>query len=395
MSNNTLIKLNPTKYIDLGLNRIKNIKPKKILIGMNTWNFFGNVDTILKEINYADTNDKVCSVNLVWLMKEVKAGSQFYVIGHSDLIRKYYSILFQAVSNELSMEVSCTFISLEKFVKSKKLDILSKKDLNIKYIDLLKEIGIKGMYFDYIIMNPPYDRGLGGDITKEAVKLLARNGKCSCLMPLSNYKNGLYKKVETIRIVDSSIFEDVDITNNLCICTLRNKNLNLYKSWESFEIISFNKDYLPFYEKNKGNFVHCKFHPSSLYMGFLLKNRDRIFINNIRVACQGFNRAGLCYDFYKGGGNIPVDDVGSLQIFAVELPNKKALKNYADFVFNGTLQNKLIVGLHKTNGTVVSAIPQIDWCDISKHPLWAKKEFDNAVLDVMGLRWDGNKVFKT
>ena len=37
------------------------------------------------------------------------------------------------------------------------------------------------------------------------------------------------------------------------------------------------------------------------------------------------------------------------------------------------------------------AIPQIDWETISDNPLWKEGKYDEAVLDVMGLKWDEEK----
>lgn len=37
------------------------------------------------------------------------------------------------------------------------------------------------------------------------------------------------------------------------------------------------------------------------------------------------------------------------------------------------------------------AIPQIDWEAISDTQLWKEGKYDEAVLDVMGLKWDDDK----
>ena len=83
------------------------------------------------------------------------------------------------------------------------------------------------MEFTKIIMNPPYNNGLGGKITFETISLLRDDGNCICLMPLSNYKNKsneLWRKVKTFELADPKLFVDADITKNLCICTLENKS---------------------------------------------------------------------------------------------------------------------------------------------------------------------------
>ena len=47
-------------------------------------------------------------------------------------------------------------------------------------------------------------------------------------------------------------------------------------------------------------------------------------------------------------------------------------------------------GFYESSGSSVSvsyAVPQIDWEAISDHPLWKEGRYDEAVLDVMGLKW--------
>ena len=57
-----------------------------------------------------------------------------------------------------------------------------------------------------------------------------------------------------------------------------------------------------------------------------------------------------------------------------------------------SLSFKLNSGLGKvTVGYYHSyAIPQIDWSEISNHPLWKESKYDEAVLDAMGLRWEND-----
>ena len=48
-----------------------------------------------------------------------------------------------------------------------------------------------------------------------------------CLQPLFQYKRkDLYRHVETFELADPSLFEDAEITNNLCICTLNRSESN-------------------------------------------------------------------------------------------------------------------------------------------------------------------------
>ena len=53
-------------------------------------------------------------------------------------------------------------------------------------------------------------------------------------------------------------------------------------------------------------------------------------------------------------------------------------------VFNG-------LNLIKASSLASYAIPQIDWEKVSGHPLWKKGKYDEAVLDVMGLKWTEDK----
>ena len=53
-----------------------------------------------------------------------------------------------------------------------------------------------------------------------------------------------------------------------------------------------------------------------------------------------------------------------------------------------------MVGLNlvKASNLIKYAIPQIDWEKISDHPLWKEGKYDEAVLDTMGLKWEGDKI---
>ena len=56
--------------------------------------------------------------------------------------------------------------------------------------------------------------------------------------------------------------------------------------------------------------------------------------------------------------------------------------------------SKVFMGLNLIDsGHIVSyAIPQIDWERISDHPLWKEGKYDEAVLDTMGLKWEGERI---
>ena len=54
----------------------------------------------------------------------------------------------------------------------------------------------------------------------------------------------------------------------------------------------------------------------------------------------------------------------------------------------------MTIGLNMINVSNVTkyAIPQIDWEKISDHPLWKEERYDEAVLDTMGLKWEGERI---
>ena len=240
-------------------------------------------------------------------------------------------------------------------------------------------------------MNPPYN--VGNKITSSTINTLC-GGKCVCLMPLSQYKSKeLYRHVESMELADPKLFVDADITKNLCICTLENKNVDKYKSYEELEMESYDPRFRAFYKYNNAHkLLEMKFHPTKGYLEYLNKNHNRIFINSVRIAAGGYAKVGLSKDWYDGKTELPIDNEGSIQIFAVEHKNKEANDNYATFVFNSGFLNDAIKGLNKTNGTVSIAIPQIDWETISDTPLWKEGKYDEAVLSAINLKWDGDVI---
>ena len=55
---------------------------------------------------------------------------------------------------------------------------------------------------------------------------------------------------------------------------------------------------------------------------------------------------------------------------------------------------KTLLGLHKNSGSISDAIPQIDWENISNNPLWKAGNYDEAVLNEMGLKWNDGVIVK-
>lgn len=261
------------------------------------------------------------------------------------------------------------------------------------------------MTFDKIIMNPPYSNGLGGKITFEAISLLKDDKDCICLMPLSNYKaksSELWRKVKTFELADPKLFVDADITKNLCICTIENKNVDKYRSYEDIEMESYGSNILPYIKacnSGKKDFK-CSFMttPSS-HDDF---SNEYTFAISQRVAKDGIPNSsstwGYKYNVLKSIQEIPVhhrkDGKGALYTAFIcdwGKGGERRKENFTTFAYKGHLLNFAILQMNKTSGTIEPAIPQIDWETISDNPLWKKGDYDGAVLSEMHLRWNDKK----
>ena len=261
------------------------------------------------------------------------------------------------------------------------------------------------MDFDKIIMNPPYSNGLGGKITFETISLLRDNKDCICLMPLSNYKNKsaeLWRYVKTFELADPKMFVDADITGNLCICTLMNKTLDKFKTYEEMSMESYDPKFRTFYEVNKqcvGDFS-CTGIDSIKINKLSEYNQDTAFYVHSRTAGDGVHKSG--YDVeYNVNKSIGIDGlplntskghnnlIGGFIVFT----KKTGKDNFTLWWYKGEgeLADKVIHSMNKKNGSIEPAIPQIDWETISDNPLWKEGKYDEAVLDVMDLMWDEEK----
>lgn len=260
------------------------------------------------------------------------------------------------------------------------------------------------MQFNKIIMNPPYSNGLGGKITTATKEL---SEVIICLMPLSNYKNKsaeLWRHVESFELADPKLFVDADITKNLCICTLENKNVDKY-SWEDMQFESFDKRYIEFYKRNKE--LTVKYHFKEIRFKRCDNataeefDKDLDFLESNRLPCQSQSQKqhgygvgdniGYRWNIEHNISNIPSG------LCVVHFNSNTARDNFSIWAYSSrtkdNLSNDLIFGLgfDTVSDTCSIAIPQIDWETISDNPLWKKGDYDGAVLDVMGLMWDEGK----
>ena len=258
------------------------------------------------------------------------------------------------------------------------------------------------MTYDFILMNPPYG-SIGGPVTTEAKK---HANKTVCLMPLSCYKNKsneLWRYVESMELADPKMFADATITDNLCICTLLNETVDKFKTYEEMSMESYGSNILPYIKacgSGKKDFK-CSFMttPSSCddY------SNEYTFAISQRVAKDGIPNSsstwGYKYNVLKSIKEIPAhhrkDGKGSLYTAFIcnwGKGGEKHKENFTTFAYKGRLLNFVILQMNKTSGTIEPAIPQIDWEVISDTPLWKEGKYDEAVLNAMGLKWDGDVI---
>ena len=245
--------------------------------------------------------------------------------------------------------------------------------------------------FDKVIMNPPYD--IGGKIWDEVRKV---SEDVICLMPFAQYKkNERYRYIDSFEVVNNHSF-DAFISGNLCITTYQ--SIDNGKVYEDFLFESFNQNYRVFYEWNRRNdkgLEVCR-KDNKPYTDFDI---DLDFVIGSRAVkqnhCISVTRKG--FDYYWNVLRRDYEDKWANRISNIHFFSKEARKNFTAFIYSKVgepLMSKVFTGLNLIDsGYIVSyAIPQIDWEKVSDHPLWKEGKYDEAVLDTMGLKWEGDKI---
>ena len=244
-------------------------------------------------------------------------------------------------------------------------------------------------------MNPPYS--IGGKIWDKARNV---SENIVCLMPLAQYKkNERYKYIESFEIADNYLF-DARITSNLCITT--SQSIDNEKNYEDFLFDSFNQNYRAFYEWNRRNDRNIKVYTKAYkpYTDFDIDldfiETNRCCVSNQLGGNSGFSKNGCGYKF-----NVLKKDYidNWLSCIATIHFNRSIEKdNFSKWWYSSPkeegLSSKALVGVNLVTASKVTsfAIPQIDWSEISNHPLWKEGKYDEAVLDTMGLKWEGDKI---
>ena len=249
------------------------------------------------------------------------------------------------------------------------------------------------MKFDKVIMNPPYH--IGGKIW-DIVRDISNN--VVCLMPLAQYKKeNRYRYINYFKVVDNTLF-DATISGNLCITTSKKED-NL-KDYEDFLFKSFDQRYRALYDWNKRNYKGLFFieKRNKPYTDFDI-DLDFAMINR-SVASDGkyyVSLSGKGFDFYWNVLKEGYEGTWIRNIAILHFNSKRAKDNFSIFSYSikgDSLMKIVLRGLHliQTSCLTKYAIPQIDWETISDHPLWKEGKYDEAVLDTMGLRWEGDRI---
>ena len=114
------------------------------------------------------------------------------------------------------------------------------------------------------------------------------------------------------------------------------------------------------------------------------------------IGSSGFGKDGCGYKFnvLKRG----YEDKWIKNIALIHLNSQKEKDNFSKWWYYAPkekgLSSKMTIGLNMVGASILTkyAIPQIDWENISDHPLWKEGKYDEAVLDTMGLKWEGERI---
>ena len=256
------------------------------------------------------------------------------------------------------------------------------------------------MKFDFIISNPPYN--VGNKITSAAISSC---DKCVCLMPLSQYKsNELYRHVDKMELADPEMFVDADITNNLCICTLRKSVVDKYKTYEELEMESFDEEFRLFFEKNVPDKTiipidKCTKRFKTVEDGrkFFPSDSENLVFFGVRTLSGGISKNSFDYKYNTnlcGNEELPFSKNEENYCMGgrlFRLKSSVAKNNLTLWLYNGELANKIRNARNADTRKCDGILPNIDWEAISDTPLWKEGKYDEAVLDVMGLKWNDDK----
>lgn len=215
--------------------------------------------------------------------------------------------------------------------------------------------------FDLIIANPPYNIG-----NKIVSKFVDKAKESVVLMPISCYKHKeLYKHILTLKLVDPKTFTDADITDNLSVCKLIDKEID--QTYEEIELQTFDPEYRKFYELNISKINN--------HNKFVLTNKPDIvnyldpeydFVVPQKVTNDGVHKTKDCMDYrfnFLHDKDAFRNKNGTLSSVWVNLNyhDKKIKEHLMEFWYKNPLMDKLLFGLNSQYGHINKALPNIDW----------------------------------
>ena len=265
--------------------------------------------------------------------------------------------------------------------KGKYIDVVKN---NLYYFYDLDEVLKMCKKFDYIIANPPY--AMGNELTKTVVENV-EFGKYINLMPASKYKGKeLYKYVESIEKVDDN-FDDAYVGESLTIAIM-SKTADTFSSFDELEFCKVNPKLLDYYKQNfhkKQTFTILEliqgFNSVEEITSFLnTLNKETDFLIHTRTVKDGLYLSGMTYEWNVSktleNKNIHFGTQGENKYRApigyIRFNTKQERDNFTEFWYMGEkngLMQKLIKGLNKSSGSLLPAIPRVDW----SHP-WTDEE---------------------
>ena len=221
--------------------------------------------------------------------------------------------------------------------------------------------------------------------------------KCVVLMPASQYRiKSLYEYVGNIESVDSRAFKDISMGCNLSLAECYKNRTNKY-TYRDILLACSDKEYFEYYKWNieHDRNIVIKGADNILFTAPDSLSPDLDFIETSRCGKEsggGFGSGGYGYKW-----NVTKTDLNNGKIafaFSIHFNTKLAKDNFAKWWYSGKkgerLASKVVMGVPFSSiaGNVSFVIPQIDWENISNNPLWKAGNYDDAVLNEMGLKME-------
>ena len=237
--------------------------------------------------------------------------------------------------------------------------------------DTLRYLNMSKEKFDLIIANPPYD--MASRIITEVIK---HTKDAVVLMPFSKYRsNELYKHVVSLQLVDPKCFDDVNITDNLCVCRLIPQKIE--RTFEELELETFEPKYRDFYELNST--LESTFDTETKLTDLTQVDVNKWFLITFRTITDGVHKTINCLDYpfnvlFNDSQELPYDKhLRSYSPRFLIFKTKLEKENFNKFWYKNSLMNSLIKGLNKKQGYVFKAIPNIDWS--------VDRDYEHCTLD--------------